>query len=90
MIFPPYSAISPVHKEGGEEEGKEGGIWIEGERKGRKENERGGKGKKENEKEETIKIKLLNVQGLIEDKWIEILEETGDVSIMGLTETQKR
>ena len=59
---------------------------------GGKENERGGngKGKRENEKEETIKIKLLNVQGLTEDKWIEILEETGDDSIMCITETQKK
>ena len=61
-----------------------------GEREGRKENEREGKGKKENEKEETIEIKLLNVQGLTEDKWIEILEETGDDSIMCLTETKKK
>ena len=77
--------------EGGGEEGEEGGIWIEG-REGRKENEREGKGRriKENEKEETIEIKLLNVQGLTEDKWIEILEETGDDSIMCLTETQKK
>ena len=49
-----------------------------------------GKEKKENEKEETIEIKLSNVQGLTEDKWIEILEETGDESIMCLTETQKK
>ena len=79
--------------EGGGEEEEEGGIWIEGrEREGRKENEREGKGKgkKENEKKETIEIKLLNVQGLTEDKWIEILEETGDDSIMCLTETQKK
>ena len=48
-----------------------------------------GKGK-ENEKEDTIEIKLLNVQGLTEDKWIEILEETGDDSITCLMETQKR
>ena len=63
-----------------------------GEREGREENEREGKGKgkKENEKEETIEIKLLNVQGLTEDKWIGILEETGDDSIMCLTETQKK
>ena len=31
--------------EGGGEEWEERGIWIEGARKGRKENERGGKGK---------------------------------------------
>ena len=37
-----------------------------------------------------MEIKLLNVQGLTEDKWIEILEETGDDSIMCLTETQKK
>ena len=50
------------------------------ETKGRKENERGEKGKEDNEKEETIEIKLLNVQGLTEDKWIEILEETGTIA----------
>ena len=40
-----------------------------------------GKGK-ENGEEETIEIKLLNVQGLTEDKWIEILEENVDDSII--------
>ena len=62
-----------------------------GERKGRKENERGGKGKRKKENERRKQeIKFLNVQGLTEDKWIEILEETGDDSIMCLTETQKK
>ena len=55
---------------------------------------RGEKGKeeegKENGDEETIEIKLLNVQGLTEDKWIEILEETWDDSIMCLTEAHKK
>ena len=37
-----------------------------------------------------MEIKLLNFLGLTEDKWIEILEETGDDSIMCLTETQKK
>ena len=60
-----------------------------GEREGRKENGREGKGKKENEKKETIEIKLLNVQRLTEDKWIEILEETGDDSIMPNGNTKK-
>ena len=40
-----------------------------------------GKGE-ENGEEETIEIKLLNVQGLTEDKWIEILEENVDDSII--------
>ena len=76
--------------EGGGEEGEEGGIWIEGKEREERRMKEEGKGKKENEKEELIEIKLLNVQGLTEDKWIEILEETGDDSIMCLTETQKR
>ena len=46
--------------------------------------------KKENVEKETIEIKLLNVQGLTEEKWVEILEETGDNSIMCLMETQKK
>ena len=57
---------------------------------GGEEGEEGGMWIEGREKEETIEIKLLNVQGLTEDKWIEILEETGDDSIMCLTETQKR
>ena len=61
-----------------------------GKRKGIKENERGEKRKgiKENGEEKTIDIKLMNIQGFTEDKWIEILEETGDDSILFLTETQ--
>ena len=72
----------------GEEEGgerNEGGSRKRG--IGEKERETNGKEKKENEK--IIEIKLLNVQGIAEEKWVKILEETGDNILMCLTETQK-
>ena len=47
------------------------------------------KGKEKKGEEETIEIKL-NVQGLTEDKWKEMLEETGDDSIMCLKENTKK
>ena len=77
-------------EEGGEE-GEERGIWIEERVREETRMEEEGKGKEKriwsggNNRNKIIKCSRVN-----KSKWIEILEETGDDSIMCLTETQIR
>ena len=76
--------------EGGEKRGEEGGIWNEGREKEKRRMKEEGKEKGEWRGGNNRDKKLLNVQVLTEDKRKEILEETGDDSIMWPSETQKK
>ena len=69
--------------------GEEEGIWIEGREREERRMKEERKGKEKKGEEETIEIKL-NVQGLTEDRRKEMLEETGDDSIMCLKENTKK